>query len=139
MWAYYLSMVKLEKKSELLLYIVGGICLFINFIGRVNGLTWGGYCSVPTIIMSISLFYFFSHHNIRISGTIDKLVQSCSLCTLGIYLLHVWILIQVHTRIFRFVPDAVLTCIITVFIVFGIGYIIKFLLKKIPIVGKWIV
>ena len=143
LWAYYLSKIKLQKSYEILLYLFTTIALIITvsayMITKSRTSFWSEYDSVPTIITSIGLFYFFSHITIKLPSSNVKWIQNCAQCTLGIYAVHILLLTECFTRIHRFIPSWPITVIISIVSVFIIGWIITFILKKIPVIGKYIV
>ena len=94
----------------------------------------------PTVIMtSLALFAFFINHPLHVSKHLKALIEAISNHTFGVYLIHMWILIQVFSRIHRFVPQPIPLCFICVCIVFGGGIAITWVLKRIPFIKKYIV
>ena len=99
---------------------------------------FGDYSTPNVIITSVSLFVICINNPVR-NKKIGRILTDISNCTFGIYLIHVYLLIQSFFRLHRFIEQPILLSIILVFSVFIGGYIITKLIKKIPYVGKYIV
>lgn len=143
LWAHYLSRITLSKKQEVFLYIFAGLCTGETIAGYLltknADSCWASYVSLPTIILSLSLFYFFVHWKPKFSASCTRIVTTCSECTFGIYLVHLWLLTHVFFRVHRFFPNPILTVFISIVITFFVGGGITLIIKKLPIVNKWIV
>ena len=143
LWAYYLSSIVLERKYEYMLYGLGilgmAICVSGYIITKDPDSFYGSYVSATSIATSFSLFYLCSHHKFDGGKSINKVIQTISECTFGIYLVHMWMLIQVIFRVHRFVSNSVYTVLISAGMAFIGGLIVTYMLKKIPLVKKWIV
>ena len=143
LWAYYLSTIVLNSKQELLLYGVAVIGLIVNVIGYIVtkdlDCCYAGYVAITNIATSFGLFYLCSHHNLNFGKRWNKVIQTISECTFGIYLIHMWMLIQVIFRVHRFVPTPIYTVLISVAMAFVGGLVVTYILKQIPLVKKWIV
>lgn len=143
LWAYYLSSIVLVRKYELALYGTGIIGLVINVIGYIvtenPGCFYGGYVAPTNIATSFGLFYLCSHHHFNGGERLNKVIQTISECTFGIYLIHMWMLIQVIFRVHRFIPNPVYTVLISVVMAFAGGLVVTSIIKKIPFLKKWIV
>ncbi len=97
------------------------------------------YTSPTVLLTSLALFSFFINHPIHVSKPIGALIEAVSKLTFGVYLIHMWILIQLFSRVHRFIPQPIPLCFICVCIVFGGGFAISWGLKRIPILNRFIV
>ena len=98
-----------------------------------------GANSPNMIFFCASLLLFAASHPLKPSYRRSRFIFSCSECTFGIYLAHVLILIEVYNRLARYVPQMLPHFILCMLIAFFVGYAITFVLKKIPIVGRYFV
>ena len=126
-WIYWLGLL------GLIVTVVGGIILQDD-----EGLFYE-YISPNLIFCSTAILLYGACHPLRLTGRKAALILNCSECTFGIYLLHVLVLIEVYNRLARFIPQMVPHMVLCIFIAFFVGYGITFLLKKIPVVNKYIV
>lgn len=117
------------------------LSLFLSKIQNETILYLFGYFSPITVVVAVGVYFVSSMFSIRLDG-LDKLqrfVANISANTLGIYLIHMFLLIQGYTRVVRFVPSPIIFIPLIVCGVFVLGYLITIVLKKIPFVGKYIV
>jgi len=97
----------------------------------------------PVILMSISTFYIIRHiyEKIKLSYKVNKIISKVSSTTFGIYLFH-YILnyriykITIVQKLFVFCP--IIAIIVLNILVFTFCMIITYLLKKIPILKKYL-
>ena len=87
----------------------------------------------------IELFLAFVRNPFSLRGRIAGWIETVSRCTFGIYLIHLWLLIHLFSRIYRFVPWPIPLSIISVGVVFCIGFAITWVVRQIPILNKYIV
>lgn len=131
------------RRIRHLIYLLGIIGLLVTAVGGVisqsDECVLFNYESPNMILCSAAMLLYGACHPLHLSGRRAALVLNCSECTFGIYLVHVLILIEIYTRIARFVPQFVPHMIISILVAFFVGYGITFLLKKIPVVNKYIV
>ena len=143
LWAYYLSTIVLSRKYEWVLYALAIMGLVVNVIGYIvtkdSDCIFAGYAAVTNIATSFGLFYLCTHHHPNFGARMNMVIQTISECTFGIYLIHMWMLIQIIFRVHRFVPTPILTVGITVALAFVGGGGITYILKRIPFLKKWIV
>lgn len=143
LWAYYLSNIVLPKTYEYMLYGSGVVALCVDVFGYIvtedSNCVYASYVAVPNIVIAFALFYLCTHHSFNGGVVLNRFIQTISECTFGIYLIHIWALIQVIFRVHRFVPSSPLTVIISVGMAFVMSLCITFILKKIPNLNKWIV
>ena len=126
-----------------LIYWLGLLGLLVTAVGVVisqnDECVLLNYSAPNMIICSAAILLYGACHPMKLSGRKAALLLNCSECTFGIYLVHVLILIEIYNRLARFVPQMVPHMILSVLIAFFVGYGITFLLKKIPVVNKYIV
>lgn len=143
LFAYYLKVRKISHRKALLIYFMGGAgvvsTVAIGLISQNADTPFYGYTSPNVIAFSLALFLYFMRHPLRLEKTWSQWVQKCSECTFGIYLVHVWILIQTLSRMRRFIPNPIIVCPLCVFSTFFIGFGLCLIIKKIPFVNKYIV
>lgn len=125
------------------IYIIGIIGMVITMLGGIltnnDDSVWFGYLSPNVILSSAALLLYFSLHPIKLSGKTREFVLNLSGCTFGIYLVHLLLLIESYNRIQRFIPYTIPHLLVTVAFAFVMGYAVTFVLKKIPVVNKYIV
>ena len=143
LWAYYISKITVPQKYEYLLYFVAMIALTINVFGYIitkdPDCIFAHYVTITNIIIAFALFYLCTHHRFEGGNKLNRCIQTISECTFGIYLIHMWALIQVIFRIHRFVHSSPVTVLLSVALAFAMSLCITFIIKKIPILNKWIV
>lgn len=143
LWAYYLKAVNLSKRNRAIIYGAGVsgmvVTIITALISQNDDTLFFSYTSPNVIITSVALFLFFSNWHISAGEKITKFLTTISKCTFGIYMVHMWILIQIFFRMHRYVSDPMLLCIICVILAFIAGLGITVLIKKIPILNKYIV
>lgn len=142
-WAYYLSTNPSEFKQWKRLYMVGGLRLCMMVICTCINPTIGGYVaeyhSPITALAAIAIFAWFMNHPVACSERVTQGILVASSVTLGVYMIHPYLLTHIFTRVLRFFPIPILSVLTSVFGAFVIGGVIALLVKKIPYVGKWIV
>ena len=97
------------------------------------------YASPNMICCSAAILLFAASHPLKLSGRMAALVLNCSECTFGIYLVHVLVLIEIYNRMARIIPQTVPHMIVAILAAFFVGYAITFVLKKVPVLNKYIV
>ena len=144
----YLSTLTPAEKPNIrrvrhLIYWLGLIGLLVTAVGVVisqnDECVLLGYSSPNMIFCSAAILLYGASHPMKLSGRKAALLLNCSECTFGIYLVHVLILIEIYNRLARFIPQMVPHMVLSILIAFFVGYGVTFLLKKIPVVNKYIV
>ena len=99
------------------------------------------YFSPITVMMAIAVYFMCSMLSVKLieCNKLQNIIKDISFNTLGIYLIHMFLLIQGYTRVVRFVSNPLIFIPLIVGGVFVLGYVITKVLKKIPFVGKYIV
>lgn len=131
-------------KGKWYIYIAGIIGLVVTLVGGAlsdeGNSPLFSYTSPNVIATSLAIFLFFLiefKDNLPLKAR--NCIESVANCTFGIYLIHMWILIQVFSRVHRFIAQPILCSLICVFIAFIGGLIISWIIKQIPILNKYIV
>ncbi|MBQ6069839.1 MAG: acyltransferase [Bacteroidales bacterium] len=125
------------------IYWIGLLGLLVTAVGCV--ISQNDECALlcyesPNMICcSAAILLYGACHPLRLSERASALILNCSECTFGIYLVHVLILIEIYNRLGRFVPQTVPHMVLAILIAFFVGYGVTYLLKKIPVVNKYIV
>ena len=142
-WGYYLKTILLTKRQESVIYLIGLIGLFVTItmglVTQNNNTIFFGYMSPNVIAFSFSIFLFVIRHPINAGKRVSNIVQTCSQCTFGIYLIHLWILIQIFFRFHRYIPQPLPLCLLCILIAFVTGYSMVLIIKKIPFINRYIV
>lgn len=125
LWAYYLKSMTLSDKVRYAIYAGGVVGLVVTIICAIlaqNGDTaFFQYTSPNVIVTTFALFLLFSNLHIAAGEKLTKCITTISKCTFGIYMVHMWVLIQIFFRVHRFIPNPLPLCIICVFAAFAIG------------------
>ncbi len=145
--AYWLKQ-NLSRKGEsknlaAAIYILGAIGL----VGSLAiGLSLGtpdtpflSYTSPNVIAAAIGLFLLFVRNPLQLSAKWSNAVETCSKCTFGIYLMHVWVLSQFFFRVHRLIPQPIILSVVCVIATFAVSFALTFLIKKIPVAGRYLV
>lgn len=140
---YYIKQKKLNKGMSRIVYLMGILGVVITVYMGINSLDgqtyFFGYTSPNVIFTSIAILLYFHQYSIKVSSKLSNIISEISACTYGIYLIHMYILIQVFFRVHRFLENPLLLTIICVGIAFIGGGIVIYLIRKIPYINKYIV
>lgn len=138
LWGYYLSILKLPRKVEYGLYGIG--LLSIVMTGVMMSLCDIGstYESPNVILTALPVFYFALRHPVK-EHKWTKAITECSKVSLGIYMVHMFVLIEVFFRMHRFIHNPLILIPLCVMAVFVIGGGISLIISKLRIIGKWLV
>lgn len=143
LFAYYLKSITQSPKVRKAIYALGIVGLIVTIIAALwtqkNDTVLFTYTAPNVIVTAMALFTFFMHHPIRLKESWANAITTISQCTFGIYLVHMWVLIQIFFRLHRFSPNSLVLCLVCVPVAFCIGFIIAFIIKKIPFVNKYII
>lgn len=141
LWGYYLSRVDLNRRQTNTIYLIGLLAL----IGTValplltKGKEVLSFESPGPMLSSIAIFLFVIKHPIQLSPKIGKLVTHVSGLTLGIYMVHTFVMVEAFSRIYRFIPNIYLLVPVAVVAIFVISYLIILVIKQVPVLKKWVV
>ena len=131
------------KRLSRLVYALGiigfALTLVLGIRSQNNDGDFYRFVSPNVLATATALLVFSIRHPLNLTSRTAALVENCSKCTFGIYLMHVWILVFTLNRIHRFVPQPIPMTLICVAVAFLLSYAVTFLLKKIPVVKNYIV
>lgn len=140
---YYIKSTILDSRITYVIYALGIFSILLTIymgITSPNGSTiYFGYTSPNVIFTSISILLFFHRNPMNLSARLTNIVSEISACTYGIYLIHMYILIQVFFRVHRFIESPIPLTIICVGMVFVGGGFCVYVLRKIPFINKYLV
>ena len=140
LWGYYISIIQFKSWHKKLVYLFGVVGLLINiFVPFVSSTSVTAYETPSVICISVAVFLFAIEHPFQLSEGSAKLITNLSRATLGIYMVHMFVLIEFFSRMYRFIQHPILLIVLCVGTVFVISYGIVWIIKKIPFVGKWVV
>ena len=132
-----------SMRLSMIIYAVGLLGLFFMLVPLLltmdSDTPFVGYASPGVIAVSVAVFTYFVSHPIIFSEKVGKWVENCSSCAYGIYLVHIWFLVQVFNRLHRYIQQPLIHTLICVLISFVCGYCITFVIKKVPVLKKYVV
>lgn len=147
----FISKIKLEKKYfiiSILLFFISYILMFLSmYLPYLNNKeisfaldTWSAF---PVIIMSISIFYIIRYlfEKKSLKNKISNVICKIASYTFGIYLIHTLCYDRIYNFSFMqyiFNLNSILGIIILDLLVFVICMIIIYILKKTPIIKKFL-
>ena len=143
MLAYFLKSIELQKPIRMIIYVLGVLGLVVS--GIMGAVTenvdsfWVGYSAPNVIVTSIAMFVIGSHQEIHVRQPIQRVIMEISQCTFGIYMVHMWVLVQIFFRAYRYIQEPLMLCFACVIVTFAIGGGISWILKRILIAGKYVV
>ncbi|MDD4028026.1 MAG: acyltransferase family protein [Bacilli bacterium] len=119
------------------------LSLYIPFLqGNAISYKLDGYNTLPVLLMAISLFYIIRYtlEKKSISQFVEKLIFTVASTTFGIYLIHTMLHYKLYTYIFKkiFMFNGIIGVILLEIGVFIVCSIIIYILKKIPIIKKYL-
>lgn len=145
-----------KKKDRSSLFGGKGLLLYFGAVAVMAGGNWlsavvagehrsvmTGYLTLGVLAASVGLFAFFvkTFSKVVLSDKMKKTIGVVSECTFGIYLVHTFLIEQVFRRIGlsqdRF-PVVIAILLISIF-TFVISFAFTWCIKKIPVIGKWVV
>ena len=139
LWGYYISQVNMKSLHKQIVYALGIVGVLTNIIvPLVSPVSITAYETPNVILTSIALFLFVIEHPLRFSSTVSKWIAQISRLTLGIYMVHMFVLVELFSRLYRFVQQPVLLTVLCVSLVFAGSAVMIWIIKKIPFVGKWV-
>lgn len=146
---YYLSKKdysKIRKSVLILLYIM--IVGIATFIVRATSINAGeplqslyGYMTLPVFFEAILLFVFFQKSEFKLSAKMSKFIALISKCTLGVYLLHPFMIehLKQWTGMSTLSFNPWLSVPIISIAVFVLTLVAILILTKVPVVNKWLI
>lgn len=147
---YYLYNYDLNKKFQILISVLGYIFILIgikicSFLGAMFKAPISAFYDNFTIFQFffvLSIFLLFKNRVSKIhwSENAKKIICSISKCTLGIYLIHPFIRdIAEHAGIDIFMFNPIILIPAISLGIFLISLVIIFILKKTPLINKWLI
>lgn len=147
----FISKIKLSKKYfiiSILVFIVSYICMFLSmYLPYLNkgtiSFSLDTWSALPVILMSMTIFYSIRYlfENKIFSKKVSAFITTIASTTFGIYLIHTALNYKLYNigfikYIFNF--NSILGIIILEILVFIICMLIIYILKKIPIIKKFL-
>ena len=139
----YLSRYDVSKKIKILNYIISAIFIILiilnNFINIFNSVLVA-YTSFMMSSIIISLFFLAKDSKINLNYKMKNLLKSIGECGFGIYLIHQFIINIIYKllKIDFILSYPYIGLIVYVIVIFGISYLIIYLLRKISVIRKYI-
>ncbi|MEI6555557.1 MAG: acyltransferase family protein [Paludibacter sp.] len=97
------------------------------------------YFSPLVILISTAIFLFVLNIKFNVKTATQKIILSISYSTFGIYLIHIFLLANIYTRVTRFIHEPILFVPIICLGTFTLAYILISIIRKIPFISKYIV
>lgn len=143
---FYINRRGLSRKEEYGLYFMGMLSIFAGILLNLRsslqtGTAVDSFCSNLTLfptMYALAVFVFFMKHKWN-AEKIQKTVLKVSRCTLGIYILHpCWIDVFEKMDITAVSYSPWIMVPVLGLVVFAASWICTFILKQIPVLGKWL-
>lgn len=141
---YYLSTYDIPKRIRIGCYVIGcsavilcavATVIYSRYIGAPTEIFWT-YNSTFIVFWSICIFVFFKYN----LDKFNKYVYIIGDCTLGIYAIHMFVVFELwRNGISTFTFTSILSVPVIVLVVFSISLCFVFVIRKIPLIKKWIV
>lgn len=138
---YYVKTLELSKRQQLFLYLAALICLIVTIalpIGLSDKSVFN-YESPNVIITTLALFFFFSHKQIMCGDWFNQLITHLAACSFGIYMVHMFWLVEIASRLHRFMQSPIYEIPICIGVVFVISWLNIAIIRKMPFINKYIV
>lgn len=147
---YYISQVDLTPKQRNIIYVLGILGLFfpicfVRGITHITGIPFDFYTSsemnIFVLFAALAVFVFIKYNAEYISNKLKKIFTYLAKCVLGIYLVHILVqnclikyldLLSVNLSPLFAIP-------LTALLIFIVALIITNIIKKIPILNKYII
>ncbi len=147
---HYLNKYEIPKKIEALIYSATilsagfGVYLCQYFSLQKNKATQSFYenFTIVVLFMSAGIFLFFKNHvsKINFKENTKKIITCFSGSTFGIYLVHILIREILNSKGINSLSFNILIAIPVIsLLIFFISFAIVCVVKKIPVIGKWLV
>lgn len=139
---YYLSNIDISQKNRKVIYILAIVGWILHFggtlllssteVGIVT--TFKGYANLPSYLFAVGIFVFFKYRDYS-KLPCQKLINSLSQLTFGIYLMHIYFIWELP-NLLGFSIFSIVWRTAGAFLIFGICALITYLLRKIPVINK---
>lgn len=149
---HYLSHYEIPKKLERVIYAAGvvlisaglALCYFRSQQTGKGVQSFYENYTMAAFFWSTSFFLFFKNYvsKIQWNEKQERFITNLGSCTFGIYLIHALTrnallrLFGVGSTMF---PNTILAILVSIVLIFCISWAAVLLIKKIPVIGKWIV
>lgn len=141
--AYYLKTLSLSKRTRAIVYFMGVLGIAATICGGVVNqdpdTAFFSYTSPNVIMTAAAVFVFFLYSPLHANKRIAQWIGTLSQCTFGVYLVHMWILIQIFFRLHRFIPNVIVLTMVCVIVTFILGSGVVLIIKKVPVLNKYLV
>ena len=140
---FYLSKYDISLKFKRIIYIVAFSCIvfrilftcYFSFLEGETNYIFANYFYFSTFFPSISVFllvknYTYESFQIRT----EKIISNLSSASLGVYLIHFYVITGEHYLFGHVVDATFLYRVISIFITYGICLIVIYITRKIPII-----
>ena len=143
-----LNYINLDLKKRLLIYGIGFMGLLIRGVtvylwslekGKIDN-TLGGTIGFPTVFYAVAIFVFFQYdfeQLVSISERIKRHIRILSSYSFGIYLIHMFFVIKIP-KFFHFSNTSIIWRTIGVICVYLLCIVTVLVLKKIPVIRKFV-
>ncbi|MGN0131660.1 MAG: acyltransferase [Lachnospiraceae bacterium] len=144
---YWIHNYAIPRRYRFIIYGLGIIGWIMHFAGTlvvnygqetIIG-TFKGYLNIPCVMYSVAVFVFFRYLDYdrlgKWFGKVEKAVLAASHRTFGIYLVHFY-LVKYLLILFGIPKSSIYWRIGGAFLVFGISYLVVWIMQQIPLVKK---
>ena len=146
---YYIAHIGLSQKTRIVLYALGFISfltlpvvsVYVSRYRQIPATAFSDSFSVFVCMFSAALFIAVSEYSRKkkISGISAGIISELGLDTLGVYLCHIALMERIPIlRDWCDMLPSVIGMLIYSIILFGIGSIISAVLRRIPVIGRYI-
>lgn len=148
---HYLSHYEISKKLEYLIYLAGitailaaiGLCYISSQkTGKPVQSFYENY-TLAGFLWGTTFFLFFKNHvsKLKWSEKQEKVICYLGSCTFGIYLSHAFFRDILHRAGIdsMMIGNTVIAIPIVIAVIFVVSLVAVMIIKKIPVIGKWIV
>lgn len=149
---HYLAQYELSKIVDRMLAILLPVCMVVNIVvsamqSRKEGVPMSEFTNsfgLFTFLMTVAIFrFFYKNENAKRiyfekHKTLGQFVLSLSKSTLGIYLIHLAIMESKLVSPLFGIMNPVLAALVALLICFVLSAVLATLLRKIPVVGRYL-
>ena len=147
---HYLNKYDFEKNKRIIFYILGiaslilciiGNSIYTSFLNKPTNIFYNNFF-ITTFFESIAIFVFVKNFisKIKLNNIISKIIINISNASFGIYLIHVFSIcaFTLGFNIYQSSFNPILSVPFISICAFLISYIITSIIKKIPVIGKYL-
>lgn len=138
----------LSVKCCFLIYVYSTFCIaggnmWYSLTHNIPSSVTYEYLSLGVMVSSVAVFLFLAQifENIRLSIIQKKIIREISGCTLGIYLMHTFFIEQIFHRLGLVQSDypTIIAIVLFAGMTFLISLAVTWCIRRIHIIGKWVV